>query len=929
MAHGFDRFFHEATDAPPFPFQREFATANEFPPLVKIPTGLGKTAMAIVGWLWRRFGAGDEVRRQTPRRLVYCLPMRVLVEQTRDNAIRWLHNLGRLGGDVTFDPPLNTGHLATPNHRIATYAPSADNPGTVAVYVLMGGEDEDDWDIHPEREAIIIGTQDMLLSRALNRGYAASRSRWPMQFGLLHTDCLWVFDEIQLMGSGLATTAQLEAFRRLLPRADAENATNGHGCQSVWMSATLRPEWLGTVDFEKHIDDQGRIDGQDALSLSDADHANERVSNRWNARKPLAKAAGSMDKPDDLAKEVRTAHKPGTRTIVVVNTVARACGLYQALKKGFDGASPPAAASGTRSRRQRNEAVPAQSKAGTNVPTPNIVLLHSRFRPGDRAMRIAEALPDVASNGPGTIIVSTQVIEAGVDVSATTLFTELAPWASLVQRFGRCNRRGEHNEHACVKWIDVREEEAAPYDPEDLKKAREVLIAIGEKPEEQRSVSLAALSGLDVKLPFNHTHVIRRRDLVDLFDTTPDLAGNDIDIDRFVREVEDSDVRVFWRAWDRPKGHEPPAKDEPAPRREELCPASIGAFRDFAKMHSGQVWRWNFLDETWVKVDAAKITPGQVFLIHADAGGYSAEKGWDLQSKSRVEPVLHAAGDAGEPPDATDDDRLVLAGVWQTIAGHTEKVCQELDNFMNALPLDDARRAALRTAARWHDLGKAHEVFRTALPDGNPGGTQVWAKAAGQWKRYGRRHFRHELASALAVLQRPHGTLKTLSDDDLNLVAYLVAAHHGKVRLSIRSLPNEMPPNPVCGASDGECSQCQKPGWSPLQRRFARGVWDGDVLPATDLGGGVTAPEVTLSLEPMEMGLCEQPPFAGQPSWAERMIRLRDTLGPFRLAYLEAILRAADMRASIAADRPATAEQAAAGPISSSAGASGKEGANG
>jgi CRISPR-associated endonuclease/helicase Cas3 len=48
----------------------------------------------------------------------------------------------------------------------------------------------------------------------------------------------------------------------------------------------------------------------------------------------------------------------------------------------------------------------------------------------------------------------------------------------------------------------------------------------------------------------------------------------------------------------------------------------------------------------------------------------------------------------------------------------------------------------------------------------------------------------------------------------------------------------------------------------------------------------------------MELGLCEQDPFRGRPSWAERMIRLRDRLGPFRLAYLEAILRAADMRVS-------------------------------
>lgn len=31
----------------------------------------------------------------------------------------------------------------------------------------------------------------MLLSRALNRGYAAGRARWPMEFGLLNTQVLF------------------------------------------------------------------------------------------------------------------------------------------------------------------------------------------------------------------------------------------------------------------------------------------------------------------------------------------------------------------------------------------------------------------------------------------------------------------------------------------------------------------------------------------------------------------------------------------------------------------------------------------------------------------------------------------------------------------------------------------------------------------
>src|SRR5439155_17621068 len=159
----------------PFPYQRRFAEGNEIPQLVDVPTGLGKTAMAILGWLWRRrFHEDDVIRTATPRRLVYCLPMRVLAEQTESAAKKWVSRLKNCYPEKMSQPP--------------------------DISILMGGEEEEDWDLYPEREEIIIGTQDMLLSRALNRGYAATRSRWPIQFGLLNTDCLWIFDEIQLMG---------------------------------------------------------------------------------------------------------------------------------------------------------------------------------------------------------------------------------------------------------------------------------------------------------------------------------------------------------------------------------------------------------------------------------------------------------------------------------------------------------------------------------------------------------------------------------------------------------------------------------------------------------------------------------------------------------------------------------------------------------
>ncbi|RMF83625.1 MAG: DEAD/DEAH box helicase, partial [Nitrospirae bacterium] len=98
----YDAFFRLATGLPePFDYQRRLACEGPgggLPELLHVPTGLGKTAAVVLAWLWRRRHHPDpEVRRATPRRLVYCLPMRVLVEQTRASVVRWLEGLDLLG----------------------------------------------------------------------------------------------------------------------------------------------------------------------------------------------------------------------------------------------------------------------------------------------------------------------------------------------------------------------------------------------------------------------------------------------------------------------------------------------------------------------------------------------------------------------------------------------------------------------------------------------------------------------------------------------------------------------------------------------------------------------------------------------------------------------------------------------------------------
>ena len=78
----------------PFPYQEQFATDSlECHDVIHAPTGAGKTATAVLGWLWRRRFAVAAVKDATPRRLIYCLPMRVLVEQTFEATLRWLRRL--------------------------------------------------------------------------------------------------------------------------------------------------------------------------------------------------------------------------------------------------------------------------------------------------------------------------------------------------------------------------------------------------------------------------------------------------------------------------------------------------------------------------------------------------------------------------------------------------------------------------------------------------------------------------------------------------------------------------------------------------------------------------------------------------------------------------------------------------------------------
>jgi CRISPR-associated endonuclease/helicase Cas3 len=797
----FDELFVAATGKPsPYPWQRDLAVRSEPAAVISAPTGAGKTEAVLLDWLWRRlFHPDPEERRRTPRRLVYALPMRVLVEQTLARVRDALDSLWR-------------------KHIL-------ERP--VRAYPLMGGRADDSWVLEPENEAVLVGTTDMLLSRALNRGFGRGRPSWPLDFGLVNNDCLWVFDEVQLMDAAVATSCQLEAFRRRF-------GTVGPA-RTVWMSATLDLTWLGTKDHEAPTETL-------VAQVSAADRAGP-LGRRLQAPKMLIREAADPTDARTVARLVLREHgaladvpDAPRLTVAIANTVERAVELYKELKRHL-------------------------------APNVDLLLLHSRFRPADRESRVAR-LQETPPSG-GRIIVSTQVIEAGVDLDAGALITEVAPWASMVQRAGRLNRTGGRtNSPGRLVWLDPGEDRLErlhrPYELHVLRPTRSELLQLDGAPFSPDHIAdfmnsdRIRRSQLLGSRPV--TLFLRAPDLVDLFDTDPTLDGDDPDVGRFIRIGEDLDVGVAWRDFSADEG---PPEHDPLPTLDEVCPVPVWERGKLAELRP---WRWSYARRRWERVTSADdIVVGDLLLLSSDGGGYDTDLGWTGKREGRVAPVTVAASAAPGDTDADDPDSL-RPGRWISLNEHTRDVLKELREILARVELDGEWAQALELAALAHDTGKAHPEFQGRLrrwAGEDPPDKAIYAKAPDKVRWRPPFAFRHELVSALLLLERGGRSR------DLDLAAYLVAAHHGKLRMTPRLLPDDQDP----------------------ERVLCFGVCEGDEVPEVILDGERFGPlRVDLSL--MRIGDLKE------TTWIERVLDLRDRLGVFRLAYLEALLRAADQRAS-------------------------------
>ena len=257
----------------------------------------------------------------------------------------------------------------------------------VALGVLRGGHaDEGAWRHDPARPAVVVGTVDMVGSRLLFAGYGSGRSRRAMDAGLLGHDALVLLDEAHLapaMAGLLDSIARLSASLRVMRLS----ATAPGGCGEV---VGLEPEDLEDEALRRRL------------------HAVKRA--RLVEVSTRARRIGAL-------VDAAAAHRTGA-VAVFVERVGDARLVASRLSRAV-GAERVAVLTGTLRGEER-----AALSSGA---------VWRRFSPGRD--RTGGGLPSVH-------LVMTSAGEVGVDLDADYAVMDLAPLDSMAQRLGRVNRAG-------------------------------------------------------------------------------------------------------------------------------------------------------------------------------------------------------------------------------------------------------------------------------------------------------------------------------------------------------------------------------------------------------------------------------------------------------------------------------------------------------
>ncbi len=258
----FRQRFRELTGHKPLCWQERLFhdcfSANKLPDTIDLPTGLGKT-MVMAIWLIAR-----PCNPKLPRRLVYVVDRRTVVDQATDIAERLRDNLEAM---PELKKSLGLGECPLP---ISTLR------GQLA--------DNREWSRDPSTIAIIIATVDLVGSALLFSGYRSSFKRRPLEAGLLGQDSLLVLDEAHLS----------KPFDKLVSSIAQHQQGQGMPIQVIRMSATSEQSKADNVFRLDEKKNSPTCDLKADPHPKSGDERNE-VIIRYGAKKRLIKTtAGNL-----------------------------------------------------------------------------------------------------------------------------------------------------------------------------------------------------------------------------------------------------------------------------------------------------------------------------------------------------------------------------------------------------------------------------------------------------------------------------------------------------------------------------------------------------------------------------------------------------------------------------------------------------------
>jgi CRISPR-associated endonuclease/helicase Cas3 len=821
----FDAAFQELTGNPPFPWQRALyqRLVEGCPPeACRIPTGLGKTSVIPV-WLVALVANVSNV----PRRLVYVVNRRTVVDQATNEAETIRERLGR-------------NELKKVRERLQTYCAFRDET-PLAISTLRGQfADNREWSADPSRPAIILGTVDMIGSRLLFSGYGIGFKSKPLHAGFLGQDALLVHDE-----------AHLEpAFQKLLVgiKKEQERCKEFHRFHVMELSATSR----GTGTF----------------GLTDEDRAVPEIRKRIEARKAIELHQNDDEKslPDRLV-ELALEHEDANRAVLIfARTVETVGKVAERLRKTANGRVKTL--TGTIRGKERDELV------HTDV--------FRRFLPQPIAGEETVYLVCTSAGEVGINISSDDLV---CDLST---FESMAQRFGRVNRFGL--RHDTRIDIVYPKEFDAGDDYELRLE-RTLGLLRELdgngsPAALEELDPEQRRAAFspgpALLPVSDILFDAWSLTTIRGK-LQGRPTVEPYLHG--------ISAWEPPETHVAWReeVWElRLKFVNGEERDRREPEeRRQLASFAAGLLEDYPlKPHellrdnSGRVFDrlkklkapgstlvWLVSNDDTVEVttlaelvDAGKETiETKIVLLPPNAGGLAngmladnpepADDVADelIDGKGNRRRVRVWVDDEDEDTavetegmrlvrriDLTDDDQDGAGRSWRWFerpsAGdtdgstsnnkpvlwrvHTDDVTNNAIAYVGKLPLPQELKDAIVYAARWHDLGKQRKLFQTMLGN-SMFPARVLAKSG---KKGGRvpELYRHEFGSLVDVMdanQPHHPEFLQLTADMQDMVLHLIAVHHGFGR----------PHFPADRAFDPEPKgQCLEEIATAVAQRFAR-----------------------------------------------------------------------------------------------------------